>query len=488
MVTDRSDDVAAWDAPMPRRAPSPSAQPSASPPPPAPLSPVPPSLGPTTPPTQPPRAEFVDAVKAMSASGSAFVARSGLPFDSFGQALRWWYQPVVESRPWVALGSLFVGAVWSPILFTLAPTVFFTTFGLMFTIVGVALVIPAAAALDALAGIERKRAAWVGDVIVPPHFAHDGTNLWTMIVSRLRDAARWRQVLFFGLFVLVGPILFALGLLPWAFLLQSVFGDDFASFSIGGALASAVLVGGAPRITIAVARLGRMFTAALLGPSDTVELQARVTELSGQREQILDAVVGERRRIERNLHDGVQQQLVALGIDIGRAQARLDSDPESARDLLDAARDKVRGSIGQLRSIGRGLHPAILEDRALDAALSAVVADAPIPIRVQISTRPLSEEIAATAYYVANEAVANILKHSRARVASIRLLDDPTVPGAVRLEIHDDGRGGADLGTGTGLAGMRARVEGADGTFTIDSPPGGPTTIVAVLPADGGRR
>ena len=143
-----------------------------------------------------------------------------------------------------------------------------------------------------------------------------------------------------------------------------------------------------------------------------------MTELSDQRQQILDAVAGERRRIERNLHDGVQQQLVALGIDIGRANARIDSDPEGARQLLEEARDKVRGSIGELRLIGRGLHPAVLEDRGLDAALSAVVANAPIPIAVEITCRAtLVEDVASTAYYVANEAVANILKHSHARVS-----------------------------------------------------------------------
>jgi signal transduction histidine kinase len=405
-----------------------------------------------------------------------------------GSKLEWWYRPLIESKGWIALGSLFVGLVWSAVLFALAATVFFTTFALVLTVVGLVLVVPAASALNALASIERHRAGWIGVVIPPPQFAQSEPGWWSSVRTLLGDGARWRQVLFFGLFVVVGPVLFALGVLPWGLLVQLCFSSDSDELNFGGIALAVLLAGGAPRFTIAVAELGRAFTAALLGPSGTVELRERVTELSGQREQILDAVAGERRRIERNLHDGVQQQLVALGIDISRAQARLDTDPAGARELLDSARDKVRGSIGELRSIGRGLHPAVLEDRGLDAALSAVVANAPIPIHVQVSTtRRLPEDVAASAYYVANEAVANILKHAHARVASINVFDDPIVPDAVRLSIHDDGRGGADIGsergvTGTGLAGMRVRVEGVDGRFDVNSPPGGPTTIVAVFP------
>ncbi len=155
--------------------------------------------------------------------------------------------------------------------------------------------------------------------------------------------------------------------------------------------------------------------------------------------------------------------------------------------MLADARDKVRGSIGELRLIGRGLHPAVLEDRGLDAALSAVVANSPIPIAIDITTViGLPEDIAATAYYIANEAVANVLKHAHARIASIRLDDDRFADGrgAVRLTVRDDGRGGADIGRGSGLAGMRARVEGVDGVFRLDSPAGGPTTLVAVLPIE----
>ena len=213
------------------------------------------------------------------------------------------------------------------------------------------------------------------------------------------------------------------------------------------------------------------------------ELAERVETLSTQRQQILDAIDGERRRIERNLHDGVQPQLAASGIDIARARARIDDDPDTVRQLLDDAREKVRGSIGELRLIGRGLHPAVLDDRGLDAALSSVVADSPIPVSMWVDVDgALPDEVATTAYYVVSEAVANILKHSRARVGSVRVEEAVGPPPTLRIAIHDDGRGGADAAHGTGLVGMRARVEGLDGTFALESPPGGPTTIVAAIP------
>jgi signal transduction histidine kinase len=383
------------------------------------------------------------------------------------------------------------------VLLALAAAVFFPTFALVLGLIGLLLVVPAFAWFNVLAGIERRRAGWVGEPVPVPQFVESSGGLFSSIRARLVDTARWRQLLFFALFVIVGPVLFALGSAPWGFVIGSIFDDvnvEIGLFGVGGLgsfLGALAFAGAAPRITLGAAWLAHAFTTALLGPTERAELQERVTELSDQRQQILDAVAGERRRIERNLHDGVQQQLVALGIDIGRANARIDSDPDGARQLLDEARDKVRGSIGELRLIGRGLHPAVLEDRGLDAALSAVVANAPIPITVEITCQAtLAEDVASTAYYVANEAVANILKHSHARVASIRLADEVLADGspAVRLRVHDDGRGGADIGAGSGLAGIRARVDGVDGQFHLSSPTGGPTTLEVVLPLDGGRR
>lgn len=439
---------------------------------------------------------FNDAVKSVD----RWVDGVDAPFDSVGSAIEWWFRPVIDSKTWRSMGWLFVGVIWGPVMFSIVLTVVIITGVFSITGVGLVLVIPAFAVINGLASAERGRGSWVGEAIPAPRLKQAGPGLWSRITTRLGDGVRWQQVLFAALFVVGGPLLFVLGIYPWTIVFGLIFDSDFdfaffgvfnadfspEAFNFIGLIAGVILAGAAARFTVGVAWVGRAFAESLLGPSDEAELRERVTTLSGQRQQILDAVEIERRRIERNLHDGVQQQLVALGIDIGRAKARVENDPDGARELLDAARDKVRGSIGELRLIGRGLHPAVLEDRGLDAALSAVVAGSPIPISVQINTLAvLPEDVAATAYYVASEAVANILKHSKARVGSIHLDDDPRSEQAVRLTVHDDGRGGADPERGSGLAGMRARVEGVDGFFDVDSRPGGPTTVVAVLPLDG---
>lgn len=226
--------------------------------------------------------------------------------------------------------------------------------------------------------------------------------------------------------------------------------------------------------------LKAQITSWFLGPDRLAQAERRVTELSSHRQEILDAVAAERRRIERNLHDGVQQQLVAIGLDLGMAEQQLDRDPERARELVVNARQKVQGSIGELRQLGRGLHPAILEDRGIDAALSAVVSGAPIPITVHVDPDlDLDTDVSETVYFCANEALANVLKHSSARAASVHV---HRVAANVRVIVHDDGVGGADPTHGTGLAGIRARANAVDGSLQVSSPGGGPTTITVELP------
>jgi signal transduction histidine kinase len=249
---------------------------------------------------------------------------------------------------------------------------------------------------------------------------------------------------------------------------------------VAGFALAAVLLGAAPRIAILVARFKAQVTGWFLGVDQLAEAKERVSTLSTQRQDILDAVASERRRIERNLHDGVQQQLVAIGLDLGMAEHHIGTDPARARELIVSAREKVHGSIGELRQLGRGLHPAILADRGIDAALSAVVAGSPIPISVHVDPElDLSTDVAETVYFVANEALANVLKHAGARVASVHVMK---VAANVRVTVHDDGQGGVDASKGTGVAGIRARVNAVDGTFTVTSPVGGPTTLVVEIP------
>jgi len=396
-----------------------------------------------------------------------------------------WFRPLAKPEGWLALGYLFVGMLSSIGFFLAMVTFGAITFGLSFIGVGLLLIGPWFAMVTAFAHAERAMARWVGYEI-PPRDRKDGGLLgWRSIT----DPERWRMVGYVALNVVLGPLLFSAGFACYGLVFR-VLGSwgvaifDFFPFNaIAGIfmlLIAIVALGAAPRVVRWVATLKANIAAWFLGPDKLALAEQRVTTLSSQRQDILDAVASERRRIERNLHDGVQQQLVAIGLDLGMAEQQLDRDPERARELVVQAREKVQGSIGELRQLGRGLHPAILEDRGIDAALSAVVSAAPIPISVHVDDDlDLDTDVAETVYFIANEAIANVLKHAHSRAASVYV---SRVAANVRVTVRDDGRGGADPSRGTGLAGIRARVNAVDGSMSVTSPPGGPTMIVAELP------
>lgn len=217
----------------------------------------------------------------------------------------------------------------------------------------------------------------------------------------------------------------------------------------------------------------------MLGVSSR-ELAQRVDELQGSRARVVDAAEAERRRIERDLHDGAQQRLVALAMNLGRARARYDEDPETARRLLDEAHNDAKHALVELRDLARGLHPAVLTDRGLDAALSGLAGRSPIPVSLDVDVEPrCSPTIEAIAYFVVSEALANVAKHSGARRVDVvaHRVDD-----RLRLVVTDDGAGGAVVGNGSGLAGLADRVGGVDGTFVVSSPDGGPTVLTVELP------
>lgn len=393
-----------------------------------------------------------------------------------------WFRPLVQPESWRALGYLFVGMLAGIAFFTILVTAASIVFALVFLVVGVFLVRPWFALAAVFADAERAMAGWMGVDIAPRELQPGGALGWRTIT----DPERWRMVGYLALNVVLAPALFGLGSFLYTLVFSALFGGGSGFWPLDaflgaiGFVLAVLALGGAPRVAVMVATLKANVAAWFLGPDRLARAEERVTELSGQRQDILDAVALERRRIERNLHDGVQQQLVAIGLDLGMAEQQLDRDPDRARELIVNARQKVQGSIGELRQLGRGLHPAILADRGIDAALSAVVSGAPIPVTVHVSDDlELDTDVAETVYFVANEAIANVLKHSRARVASVHV---ERVAANVRVTVHDDGVGGADAVHGTGLAGIRARIQAADGTLHVSSPHGGPTTIIAELP------
>jgi signal transduction histidine kinase len=209
-------------------------------------------------------------------------------------------------------------------------------------------------------------------------------------------------------------------------------------------------------------------------------LDQRVADLRTSRERILAAADAERRRIERDLHDGAQQRMVAVAVTLGLAQSQLESNPQAAAELIQQARDEAQIAVKELRELARGIHPALLSDRGLEAALEALAARAPIPVDVTgVPEEPLPKPVEAAVYFVTAEALTNVAKYAQADGASVILgIDD----GSVLLQITDDGVGGADTAGGTGLSGLCDRVEALDGTIDIDSPPGGGTAVRVQIP------
>ena len=218
--------------------------------------------------------------------------------------------------------------------------------------------------------------------------------------------------------------------------------------------------------------------AALLGPSQH-QLQARVDALQASRDRAVDAAEAERRRIERDLHDGAQQRLVALAMDLGMARAKLETDPAAATALVGEAHEEAKRALAELRDLARGIHPAVLADRGLDAAISALAARSPVPVGVEVATGRLPGPVESAAYFVVAEALTNAAKHAQAAEIGVRITRHRDL---LIVEVIDDGVGGADPAKGSGLRGLADRVAAVDGHLTVTSPPGGPTVIRAELP------
>jgi signal transduction histidine kinase len=235
----------------------------------------------------------------------------------------------------------------------------------------------------------------------------------------------------------------------------------------------------APQLTRGFGRADAALSRGLLGPPS--DLVARVKELEDSRERVVDAAEAERRRIERDLHDGAQQRLVALAMELGRAKARFADDPDGARVLVDQAHAQAKEALTELRNLVRGVHPPVLTERGLDAALSGLAALCPIPVdvHVDVPVRPRTS-VEAVAYFVVAEALTNVAKHSRASHAKVTV-EGHGFPGTLTVIISDDGIGGAKADS-PGLSGLADRASGVDGRLSVESPPGGPTIIAVELP------
>jgi PAS domain S-box-containing protein len=206
--------------------------------------------------------------------------------------------------------------------------------------------------------------------------------------------------------------------------------------------------------------------------------QARA-DLIASRARLVKAGDEQRRRLERNLHDGAQQRFVSVVLRLRLARDRLRSDPDAAAELLDQVARELDTGLDELREIARGLHPAILSDHGLRHALDALAARLPIAVSIELPDERLPDHLEATAYYIVSEAMTNVAKHAAATSAQVSVRRDGDV---VRCEVADDGRGGADASTGTGILGLRDRAEAAGGTLSVISAPGQGTVVTAALP------
>jgi signal transduction histidine kinase len=214
---------------------------------------------------------------------------------------------------------------------------------------------------------------------------------------------------------------------------------------------------------------------------EITERKRQQEELQASRARIVAAGDDERRKLERNLHDGAQQRLVSLSLSLRLAQNRVHSDPEGAEQLLDAAREELAQALEELRELARGIHPAVLTDRGLDAALEALAARSQLPIEISGPAGNLPAQVEAAAYYVVSEALANVTKYAQASAVEVKVA---RMNGIAVVEVADDGVGGADPLRGSGLRGLADRVASLSGKLEVESPPGVGTRVRAEIPLE----
>lgn len=245
-------------------------------------------------------------------------------------------------------------------------------------------------------------------------------------------------------------------------------------------VAGLLVLAAVPALAGALVRLENVVGRAVLYVSRSEELERRVEDLTESRAGAVDAADAERRRIERDLHDGAQQRLVALALNLGLAKATLKDLPPEARQVIEEAHRDAKEAIEELNSLVRGLHPAVLDELGLDAALSGLAARAPLLVRLWTDLPGrAAPAVEAVAYFVVSEALNNVAKHAEATRAEV----DVTRLGEIlRVVVADDGVGGADPARGSGLKGLAQRVRSVDGAFRMSSPVGGPTTMTVELP------
>lgn len=265
---------------------------------------------------------------------------------------------------------------------------------------------------------------------------------------------------------------------------DSLLADNLVNLTVGLAFLLTL-----PLVMRGLAGVHAGFSGALLTPRRVELLESRVTELAESRDAAVSAETDSLRRLERDIHDGPQQRLVRLAMDLSTVQRRLGTDPDSARPLVEEALQQTRETLDELRALSRGIAPPILTDRGLSAALAALAARSPVRTEIEIDLPEgvrLGQTVENAAYFVCAEALANVAKHSQASQCTIAV--SRSIVGASGTLVHvfvtDDGIGGAHLSKGHGIAGLADRVRALGGTLQVESPLGGPTVVSAEIPCE----
>jgi len=367
-----------------------------------------------------------------------------------------------DVHTWKEIAHLLANLPMSLLGFVYVATVLFTSAFLTVTVIGFPLLAAGLLGARQLGKLERARArALLGVRIDEPSplplraRRGSGEGFFAHLWMTLKDPVGWRTILY-------DFIRLPWGILTFTVALTSLF------------VAWPVL----PFIARGLANADRAMVRGLLSPSD--ELERRIAELESDRGVVVDTAAADLRRIERDLHDGAQARLVALAMGLGLAKEKLLEDPDAAAAMVDEAHGEVKLALQELRDLARGIHPAVLTDRGLDAALSAVASRCTVPVKVTVDLdeRP-AEAIEGIAYFTVSELLQNISKHSGAASASVEVWRSEN---RLLIQVQDDGHGGARLDAGSGLRGLSERLDAVDGLFVVDSPDGGPTLVTAELP------
>ncbi|TWP47947.1 sensor histidine kinase [Lentzea tibetensis] len=391
--------------------------------------------------------------------------------------------------------NLATGIFW----FVVLTTLFFTGIGLSAIGVGLVLLYGMLELTRGAAALERTwvRGALRVDIPDPVFKPVDG-SMQNRLKQRVTDPVVWRSFAYFLLMLPVGAIEFSLVVAMWSvvgsllavpfWIEYSMFDIEFTGFWTVDSWDTALplAAGGLallPLALLATRALGQAhggFAKSMLGPTRAELLSVETERLQSSRARGVEAAEAERRRIERDLHDGAQQRLVAVAMGLGRAKSKMDSDPAGAAQLLEEAHADAKLAIKELRDLARGIYPSVLGDRGLDAALSALAARCPIEVQLQVDVEPRPPtSVESAAYFTVAEALTNVTKHSNGTKAQVKV--NRTEAG-VLVEVTDNGQGGAELRPGGGLAGLADRAATIDGVVVVVSPAGGPTVIRAELP------